>query len=64
MSDPIDITDILRAPDLDAQGRIISGVYAGMTPDEVLAQRDRFNATSNAPGLIDKLRARSATAQA
>lgn len=37
------IDQLLRGPQLDKHGRIIGGVYAGMTPAEVLAQRERFN---------------------
>lgn len=37
------IEKLLRGPELDAQGRIVGGTYDGMTPAEVLAERDRFN---------------------
>jgi hypothetical protein len=36
------IDHLLRGPELDAQGRITDGVYAGMTPAEVLEDRERF----------------------
>lgn len=34
---------IERGPDLDEDGRIKDGMWAGMTPQEVIAQRDAFN---------------------
>lgn len=37
------IDEVLRPRQLDEQGRIKDGVYEGMTPDEVLAERDRYN---------------------
>lgn len=38
-----DLVPLHPPADLDEQGRIRSGTYAGMTPDEVLAARDRYN---------------------
>lgn len=40
---PVVVEQLLRGPDLDDQGRIIGGVYAGMTPAQVLADRDAYN---------------------
>jgi hypothetical protein len=42
---PQRLIDAVMAPaKLDAQGRIVSdGPYNGMTPDQVRAQRDRYN---------------------
>lgn len=37
------IEQLLRRPQLDADGKIVGGVYHGMTPAEVLADRDRYN---------------------
>ena len=40
---PADVIDrLLRGPQLDDQGRIKDGVYAGMTPAEVLASLEAF----------------------
>lgn len=33
---------LLRGPDIDADGTIKGGVYDGMTPAQVLAQRDAY----------------------
>jgi hypothetical protein len=35
--------EVLCGPKLDADGRIVGGVYHGMKPAEVLADRDAFN---------------------
>jgi hypothetical protein len=37
------IDELLRGPKIDADGKIIGGVWNGMTPEEVLADRDAFN---------------------
>lgn len=36
------LRQLLRGPKLDEQGRIKDGTYQGMTPAEVLAQRERY----------------------
>lgn len=36
------VRDLVRPPKLDADGRIVGGTYHGMTPREVIEQRDRF----------------------
>ena len=33
---------LLRGPRLDTEGKIIAGTYDGMTPDEVMRQRDSY----------------------
>lgn len=39
-----DVIDrLLRGPDLDDAGRIVGGTYDGMTPEDVLRQRDQYN---------------------
>ena len=41
---PQDVIDALLAgPKIGEDGKIIGGVYHGMTPEEVLADRDAFN---------------------
>lgn len=37
------IEELLLGPKLDEQGRILAGVWQGMTQDEVLAERDAYN---------------------
>jgi hypothetical protein len=37
------IRDLLRGPKIDATGRIVGGLWDGMTPEEVMAQRDSYN---------------------
>lgn len=37
------LAKLLRGPELDEQGRIVGGLFHGMTPAEVLAQRDAYN---------------------
>lgn len=36
------IDQLLRGPDLDAQGRIVGGLFEGLAPDEVLMQREAY----------------------
>ena len=37
------IDELLRGPKIGPDGKIVDGVWAGMTPEEVLAQRDAYN---------------------
>lgn len=38
------IADVLRGPQTDPNtGRIVGGIWDGMTPAEVLAERDEYN---------------------
>lgn len=36
------IQEVLRGPRIGDDGKIVGGTWHGMTPDEVLAERDRF----------------------
>lgn len=41
---PPDVIEaVLRGPELDDQGRIVGGTWAGMTPEQVIADRDAYN---------------------
>lgn len=40
---PAVVDAALRGPELDESGRIMGGTWHGMTPEEVLADRDAFN---------------------
>ena len=37
------IRQLLRGPEIAEDGTIKGGVYAGMTPEQVLADRDAYN---------------------
>lgn len=38
------IDAVLRGPEIDPQtGKYVGGVYSGMTPDEVIADREAYN---------------------
>ena len=37
------LVNLLRGPKVGADGKIVGGTYDGMTPAEVLAQRDSYN---------------------
>jgi len=39
---PDPIQQLLRGPKVDQDGKIIGGIWHGMTPDEVIADRDAF----------------------
>lgn len=48
--DETKLADFLAGPKLDADGKIVDGVWAGMTIDDVLADRDAYNRATGGDG--------------
>lgn len=49
------VADLLRGPDLDADGKIVGGLFNGLTPDEVAADKRAFE-RSGEQGLMKFVR--------
>jgi hypothetical protein len=50
--DPEKLADFLAGPKIDANGKIVGGLFHGMTQAEVLADRDAYNRATGGDGRI------------